>query len=46
MAAESSDGLGGRSGERWRNNTSLTWYRGVSSNGTENRRKPLHSRAK
>jgi hypothetical protein len=31
MAAESSDGLGGRPGERWRNMTDDTWYQLVSS---------------
>jgi hypothetical protein len=31
MAAESSDGLGGRAGERWRNTTDDTWYQLVSS---------------
>jgi hypothetical protein len=31
MAAESSDGLGGRAGERWRNMTDDTWYQWVSS---------------
>ena len=29
--ARPSDGLGGRPGERWRNNTSLTWYQVLSS---------------
>jgi hypothetical protein len=31
MAVESSDGLGGRPGERWRNMTDDTWYQWVSS---------------
>ena len=31
MAAESSDGLGGRPGERWRNMTDDIWYQLVSS---------------
>jgi hypothetical protein len=31
MATQPSDGLGGRLGERWRNNTSLTWYQVLSS---------------
>ncbi len=31
MAAESSDGLGGRPGERWRNMTGDIWYQLVSS---------------
>jgi hypothetical protein len=31
MAVESSDGLGGRPGERWRNATDDTWYQLVSS---------------
>ena len=31
MAAESSDGLGGRVGDRWRNMTDDTWYQLVAS---------------
>jgi hypothetical protein len=31
MAAESSDGLGGRPGDRWRNMTDDTWYQLVAS---------------